>query len=93
VCINWITGSVIGRRRLRGRTFCVPVIGANFQSDGTVSDTVLSNFRVNASALVVAAATNFQVWHRPVGGTGGLNSDVVAATVNDRPQVLTSRLS
>jgi hypothetical protein len=93
VCVNWITGSVIGRRRLRGRTFCVPIIGANFEADGTIGSTVLSNFRANAATLVTAAATNFKVWHRPIGGTGGLVSDVVASTVADRPQVLTSRLS
>jgi hypothetical protein len=92
-CINWLTATVVGRRRLRGRTFVVPIIGGNFEADGTISNTVLSNFRTNAATFVTAAAGNLEVWHRPVGGTGGLSSSVVASTVNDRPQVLTSRLT
>lgn len=90
-CVNWATGVIVGRRRLRGRTFLVPLAGGAYQSDGSIEPTTLANLRSAASGL--AGIANMRIWHRPtkLNPTGGSSFLVTAGTVADRAAVLRSR--
>lgn len=91
-CVTWLTGGVVNGHRLRGRTFLVPMTGAAFENDGTLSATTLSSIN-SAATSMISAAPDFAIWHRPAaGGAGGGGATAVAAfRVADQAAVLTSR--
>lgn len=88
---KWFTASIVNGRRLRGKTFLVPLTSAAYQSDGSILTTALTTLKTAADALVTAEAANLGVWHRPVAGAGGSWSPTTAATVPDRVSILRSR--
>ena len=92
-CVSWSTGQIVNGRRLRGRTFLIPLGQTSYQTDGTLLDavrtgivaagTTLSSFQDN---LVLA------IWHRPApGGSDGVAAQVGSASVTDKAAVLRSR--
>ena len=92
-CVNWSTSQIVNGRRLRGRTFLVPLGGASFQTDGTLKDTDRTAIINSANALC-----GFQdnlvlaIWHRPtLGGSDGVAAQVASASVTDKAAVLRSR--
>lgn len=89
-CVNWNTETVVNGRRLKGRTFLVPVAQDAFAHDGSLSPGALSQFQAAADALVSSESSSLVVWHRGTGsdGTFGL---VTSATVPDKAIVLRSR--
>lgn len=91
-CVTWLTGGLVNGRRLRGRTFLVPMAGNAFHSDGTLADTTISTITSAATAFI-AAAPDFAVWHRPApgGGGGGSATTVAGFRITDKAAVLTSR--
>jgi hypothetical protein len=89
--INWRTSAIINGRRLKGRTFLVPLGGAAYDSDGTLAAATLTDLRANLATFVTAAAADLRVWHRPVGGAGGSAGVVTAADIPDKTAVLRSR--
>lgn len=90
-CVKWNTDAIIAGRRLRGKTFLVPLTGAAYEADGSLSSGAFSTIQTAASALVTAEAANLGVWHRPVSGVGGAWHPVVSATLVDRVAILRSR--
>jgi len=89
-CVNWLTEDIAAGRRLRGRTFVVPLAAGAFQADGSINNTFLALLQSSADALIAAQSTSFVVWHRGT-GTDGSNGLITASKVNDRVAVLTSR--
>lgn len=91
-CVTWRTGEFVNGRRVRGRTFIVPLGGASYQTDGTLGASFLGTLNTAITALV-AAAPEFCVWRRPTGpGAADGSSHVVAAgTVTDQASFLSSR--
>lgn len=92
--INWKTATIVAGRKLRGRTFIVPLSTDCYQSDGTLSATTLAILSSAAGDLMAAGLANLEhlvVWHRPVAGVGGDSGDVTAFTVPDKSCILTSR--
>lgn len=87
--VQWTTAAVHLTKRLRGRTFIVPLAGAAYDATGTISSTTLSNYRTAANTL--AAVANFGVWGRPVGGSGGVWSAATGASIRDHVAWLSSR--
>lgn len=92
-CVNWTTSLIVNGRKLRGRTFLVPMGSAAFQTDGTLKDS-------DRTAIVTASNTlcSFQdnlvlgVWHRPApGAADGVAAQVASASVKDKAAVLRSR--
>lgn len=63
--INWNTETVIGGRRLRGRTFCVPATQAIYQSDGSITAAVVTGYAADAQTLLDVSSGNMLVWRRP----------------------------
>lgn len=90
-CINWLTTEVVNGRRLRGRTFLVPLGVGSYQNDGTLLPAALAD--IQDAAVDLFTACDLVVWHRPTtpGGSDGLSAEVVGVRVSDRAAVLRSR--
>jgi hypothetical protein len=96
--INWRTAGVRNGRRVRGRTFLVPIAGGAYQSDGTIEPGNLTETAAAASAFVTTASpVKLGVWARPVKDQLGAVTapgefhQVTSATVPDLAAVLRSR--
>jgi hypothetical protein len=92
--VNWSTAGVRNGRRVRGRTFMVPLSGAAFESNGTLLNTALTGWRNASTAMITTVdAATLVVWSRPsgIGASDGISHAVTAATIADKAAVLTSR--
>lgn len=94
-CVSWLTGVTVGSRKLKGRTFLVPLASIAYGPDGSLNDTILTEIRTAAAIFVQRCNTGgdskLVVWHRPVGGAGGQAVQCVSSVVADRAAMLTSR--
>jgi len=88
--VRWHTTAVVNGRRLAGATFLCPLAGTKYDANGTIETGALATLQTAANALV-ASGNPWQVWHRPVGGTGGVVDAFNSATVLDRVSSLRSR--
>ena len=101
--VTWRTSGVVGGKRVKGRTFIVPLNGDNYDSFGSLTDPLLTLLRGAASTLVAASPGQLLVWSRPI-VIGDLDSKgeqkpirdgstwaVGAASVRDSVAVLRSR--
>ena len=94
-CIGWTTGGIVngkkGPRKLRGRTFLVPLHGGCYDGDGTLYPTALTQAQALADAL--RAAGPLAIWHRPTtpGGSDGNSYGVLSGVVHDKVAFLSSR--
>lgn len=94
VVITWRTATVVRGRRVRGRTFIVPVSTACYQNDGTLESGAHDDFAVAAAALAANTGTpDLGIWSRPSvkGASDGAWAPVTNATVPDMAAVLRSR--
>lgn len=90
--VNWNTQDYVNGRRVRGRTFLVPLGSDCYDAQGDIASATLTSLREAADDLVTAALEHpLCVWHRPVNGAGGSSHVVNSATVPDLPAVLRSR--
>jgi hypothetical protein len=64
--VHWLTSTIIGTRRLRGRSFIVPTIATTFETNGSPTSTAVSTLNTAAAALVTATTPGLVVWSRPV---------------------------
>lgn len=88
--VRWNTGGIVNGRRVRGRTFFVPVVGAIYSS-GRILGTQVAVFQAAANALVASSGPDLRIWHRPTAHVGGSAHAVTAAFVPDLAAVLRSR--
>lgn len=93
--VNWRTNTVRRGRRLRGRTFLVPVAGAAASGGGIPPFSVVNDVRAAALALA-AASPGILVWGPPIeqGGVvvaAGVSAAVSTADVPQKWVVLRSR--
>lgn len=89
LCMTWRTNDVVGGRRVRGRTFIVPLATGHYQTDGTLYSP--PTYTATAQDLIDDSGDALVVWHRPVAGTGGSFHTATDAAVRDRVSVLRSR--
>lgn len=89
--INWHTGHIVGKRRLAGKTFIVPITSPNFSAAGAVSTDAVAALQGFADTLLEAVGESMGVWHRPVNGAGGQIWPVTSASVSSKAAVLRSR--
>lgn len=89
--VGWTTGGIIDGRRLRGRTFIVPLATVAYDADGTLTTTAIAALEDFANALM--ASGPLAVWHRPTtsGGSDGNSYGVIGFRVRDKVAVLRSR--
>lgn len=92
--ISWTTAGIRNGRRVRGRTFLVPLGSSVFDVDGTIGTTPLNGINALAAALRGgSSSTQFAVWARPTapGASDGDAWPVLGHRVPDMAAVLTSR--
>lgn len=88
--IRWDTDAIVAGRRLRGRTFLVPIAATVFQNDGSINAADLTNIDTAAAQWSdVTFFTDFSpsVWSR----THGIQADITSHLAVDRVAVLRSR--
>lgn len=94
MCITWGTGGVRKGRRVRGRTFVVPISHGSMESDGSLVNGHVTSWQgfantlagdSNGIRLVIYARTPGAII--PDGGA----YDVTSVSIKDRPAFLTSR--
>lgn len=93
-CVTWGTDSIVNGRRLRGRTFMVPLLpSAAFESNGSLIEVARAAFQ--AAAVAFKNETDgypFHIWHQPDPGvTNGASGPVTSASVADKTAILRSR--
>jgi hypothetical protein len=91
--INWTTGAFHLGRKVRGRTFLVPLTQGAFQTDGTLASTVQGNIQ-SAGVTFANSSPSPVVFSQKPNGSGGVSSlisVISGATVPDRTAILRSR--
>lgn len=89
--VRWNTGSIVAGRRLRGRTFIVPMVNSAFDAAGQLTTVAQTTLQGPANTLVTAAAGFLTIWSRPTASRAGSNGVVTSAAVGTKASVLTSR--
>lgn len=90
--VSWNTGTVVNGRRLRGRTFVVPLATAAYQEDGTLTPVAVAALEDAAEALIGdGSGPQLVVWSRPNNGGAGATGVVTGYRVPDLAAVLRSR--
>lgn len=69
--VHWLTGGTINGRRVRGRTFLVPLINTAYDTSGSISTAALATLQTAANGLVTGSGGDLVVWHRPTNFAGG----------------------
>lgn len=90
--VHWLTDGVKNGRRVRGRTFLVPLTGTMYDPDGTLTNVAVTSASTAATTLL-GKPLDFVVWSRPSGpgASDGSIHPIVAARVPDKAAVLRSR--
>lgn len=90
--VTWRTGDLRNGRRIRGRTFLVPLASQAYESDGTLTNATMSAIRNFGDTMIGGSLEgDLGVWSRPVNGEGGVFASVTGFTVPDLVAVLRSR--
>lgn len=104
-CVSWYTDGIRSGRRVRGRTFLVPLAGNALGPNGTLDDATVGTLQSAANDLIAptASGARLYVFARPTPikdasgkPTGAYNADGVAfpvtsARVPDKVAILRSR--
>jgi hypothetical protein len=89
---RWQTSGIVGGRRVRGRTFLVPIVSSLFDTQGTIAAATIST--VNTAATILVGTGKLSIWHRPPPGTtSGSAHAIVGVTVPDKVTSLRTRRS
>jgi len=92
--VTWRTAGVRKGRRMRGRTFLVPLTSSAYDATGTLVDATRTTLNTAATALMNANTTwQLGVFGRPSGpaATDGQYAKAISATVPDMAALLSSR--
>lgn len=89
--VHWLTTGVVNGRRVRGRTFVVPIIATQYETNGSLSAAALTTLNGAASTLVTAIGAGMRVWHRPKPPAAGSSFAVSNHRVPDLAVSLRSR--
>lgn len=89
--VHWLTSGVVNGRRVRGRTFIVPIVGSAYETNGSLSTATLTSLNGAASTLVGAVGSGMRIWHRPKAPAVGSQHDVTGHRVPDLAVSLRSR--
>lgn len=90
--VTWDTAGVVNGRRVRGRTFLVPLSNDSYQADGTLNTDTITALNAGATALEGPGLdSNLVIWSRPTNGGGGSIHNVIGHRVPDMAAVLRSR--
>lgn len=90
-CINWITGGINRAHKVRGRTYIVPMAGAMFQNDGSLTVEAFATLEGASASMLTNFGGDLVVWSRPRLGAGGAAFSISSRRVLDKAAVLRSR--
>lgn len=97
-CVGWSTNGIRRGRKVRGRTFIVPLAANVYDSDGTLLSTTVTTLNSAVGALMSAAPTALQIYARPTPAPGGIGPDspgqvaqITSGLVKDHVSWLRSR--
>jgi hypothetical protein len=88
--VRWQTSGIVNGRRVKGRTFLVPLINTTYGS-GVIGAGTVSAIQSAADTFVASAGADMRIWHRPTAGAGGIAYPITAAVVPNLATVLRSR--
>jgi hypothetical protein len=98
-CVSWGTAAVHGTKRLRGRTFLVPLANNEYDTTGTIVDS--NRAAIAAAAATLAADAGFGVYgrqrdaytdeHGSHPALSGQWAGATSGTVRDKVAILRSR--
>lgn len=99
VVLNWTTTSIHRARRVKGRTYAVPLGGVAYENNGTIGSTPLTSIRAAAAAFLAFPGCDPVIWCRPVYTdteprtlvAPGAHYPVTGYNVADRVAILRSR--
>lgn len=89
--INWRTTLLVAGRRVKGRTFLVPLVTTAYDSGGSLSAGFISSVNAAAAALITGWAGGLKVWSRPRPTIAGAQATVLTGTVPDLAVSLRTR--
>lgn len=90
--VTWRTNDLRNGRRIRGRTFLVPLYSGAYEPDGTLTTNALGILRDFGDNIRGGGLDgDLGVWSRPVNGSGGVFATVTGHSVPDMAAVLRSR--
>lgn len=94
--ISWYTSTVRNSRRIRGRTFMVPLSTTAYEADGSLTAAKIAGWNTATTTLIATGASaELGVWSRP-SGPGATDGDwalVTSFRIPDMAAILTSRRS
>lgn len=88
--VDWLTTAIVNGRRLRGRTYLVPLTVGSFDGSGSIATTPLGTMETAATAYKntgLFTASQPAVWSR----THGILADISGSNVPDFQTVMRSR--
>lgn len=98
-CVSWKTTFFFVGRRVQGRTFLVPLLGA-FDTDGTLAGSIIGTLNTANAALIAAPNAELAVWAKQWSAPdssghrtqiSGVTAPVTSAVVKDMASQLRSR--
>lgn len=89
--VVWRTGVIRNGHRVRGQTFCTPLIFTAFGTNGDLNNTARAALQAAADAMLTAVGGEMRVWSRPGPKGPGAAVPVTTAEVPDRVAWLRSR--
>lgn len=91
-CVTWNTEAIARGRRLRGRTFIVPLGSDAYDAQGNLTNQAIGFLNAGATALIGdGSGPQMVIWSRPRAGVGGSIGAVTSHRVADKAAVLRSR--
>lgn len=91
VLLGWNTGEFRNNRRVRGRTYIVPVEVASFDTLGNVDAGFITGAVAAADTFISNQSEQNYVWHQPVNDVGGQIYVIHSSAMSATPAVLRSR--
>lgn len=90
-CVGWSTSGIHNSRKVRGRTFIVPLALNQYDNDGSLATGARNTINAAAVALLSSAGSNALIWARPRPGLPGNAYQIIQGLVKDHVSWLTSR--
>lgn len=88
--VRWGTGGIVGGRRVVGTTFIVPLPVGAYQTDGTIVNSIVTERKADADALI-AARPEMVIVSKPTATRAGTSNAITEALVPDFVSWLRSR--
>lgn len=77
--VHWLSTDVVNGRRVRGRSFLVPLGSSVFDTAGSLSSGTLTTIQTAAAALLASATWHPVVWARPYTDPAGIHPSRVGS--------------